>query len=118
MMITLFGISNCDTVRKARGWLDQQGLDHCFHDYRKKGCEQELIQKMLRHFNLDDLINRRGTTWRSLPKTIRESMDEKAAIALMRENPALIKRPIAQSGRLWLLGFNEAHWRSALLTKK
>ena len=114
MSITLFGISNCDKVRKARSWLQQQNLDYVFHDYRKDGLQQDLARELLRQFPLQQLINTRGTSWRQLPETVKQTLHEGNAIELMQKNPALIKRPLLQASGKWLLGFEQARWHALL----
>lgn len=106
-MITLYGISNCDTVRKARKWLEQNHFAHDYHDFRKHGIDRALVTDMLQHFGHKVLINRRGTTWRQLAPDLRESSDDDALTDLLLEYPALIKRPVIQAGPQWLIGFNQ-----------
>lgn len=93
--ITLFGIPNCDTVKKARTWLQEQGLAFEFHDFKKQGLSRTAIESWLEHQNLDVLINRKGTTWRALSDAEKASAsDTEQAIALMMEKPSVIKRPV------------------------
>ncbi len=106
-MIVVFGISNCDTVRKARKWLEANAMAYRFHDFRKDGLDEPLARLFLEQFGTGQLINRRGTTWRQLSetdKTKAEHLD--TAITLIRANPALVKRPVIQHEDGWLLGFN------------
>ena len=105
-MITVYGIRNCDTIKKTLAWLSTQGLDHQLHDYRKQGISDELIDQLIQQFTLEQLVNRRGTTWRKLPESSKQNLTESSARALMQENPALIKRPILCDGEHWLLGFD------------
>ncbi len=106
--VTLYGISNCDTIKKARNWLERHRVDYSFHDYRKQGLEPELIEAMETALGWEAMLNRRGTTWRALPDSIKENIDRGSALAAMLQNPALIKRPIlATEGRGFDLGFNE-----------
>ncbi len=107
-MITLYGIGNCDKVRKTRNWLAQQQLDFEFHDYKKQGCDAALARKLLNAFSIEELINTRGTTWRKLDQSQREPLDESRALQLMQEYPSLIKRPILHIQQSWLLGFEPA----------
>ena len=113
--IVLYGIPNCDTVRKARKWLDTEGVDHRFHDFRKDGTDPERLAGWVRTAGRDTLLNRRGTTWRKLPDTAKEAIDDDAGISLMVEHPALIKRPVVEHAGGLLVGFDEAEWRAALL---
>lgn len=107
-MITLYGIPNCDTIKKTRKWLDAAGVDYRFHDYRKDGCPPTLIRTFLQHFDVDDILNTGGTTWRKLPESARENLTKSRAIALMSSHPALIKRPLLHSGDQWQAGFDTA----------
>lgn len=93
--ITLFGIPNCDTVKKARTWLQEQELAFEFHDFKKQGLNRAAIETWLEHQGLDVLINRKGTTWRALSDTEKASAaDTEQAIALMLDKPSVIKRPV------------------------
>ena len=114
-MTTLYGINNCDTVKKVRRWLDSNEVDYDFHDYKKLGCDKSLATQLLNQFELDKLINKRGTTWRQLPDAVKNSLSKESAIELMEKNPSIIKRPILNSNRHWLLGFDEAQWQSVLI---
>ena len=114
-MLTLFGINNCDTIRKTRQWLEEHGLEYEFHDYKKAGCSKELASRFLRHFELEQLINKRGTTWRRLPESIRQNLDEEAAVELMHEQPSIIKRPIINVGTAWIVGFDRDGMAAKLL---
>jgi Spx/MgsR family transcriptional regulator len=111
-MLTLYGISNCDTVKKAKQWLDKNGLNYAFHDYKKQGCPIALVEELGAHFSLEQLINKRGTTWRNLEDHVKTDLDAEAAFALMSENASLIKRPILHRNTQWLIGFNEADYQA------
>jgi arsenate reductase (glutaredoxin) len=107
--VTVFGIENCDQVRKAKSWLNRHELAFQFHDYRKHGITEALLQAWLRHVPWDALLNKRGTTWRQLPESRRNLItDQGSAIDLLLENPTLIKRPILVQGDDVLVGFSEA----------
>jgi len=107
--VTVFGIANCDQIRKTRKWLDTHGIDYDFHDYRKQGCDPELVRTLLLHFDLDTLINRRGTTWRNLPEQDRESLTVTTAPEILSAQPTLIKRPLLRlKNNEWLLGAKDA----------
>lgn len=114
-MTTLFGIPNCDTIKRTRKWLDGHGIEYQFHDYKKQGCSTELIEQFLQHFTYQELINTRGTTWRKLPDSIKNTLNTESAIKLMNAQPSMIKRPLIQSGDSYQLGFNEQRL-SELLT--
>jgi len=103
----LFGIPNCDTIKRTRKWLDQHAIEYQFHDYKKHGCSAELIQQFLQHFSYQELINTRGTTWRKLPDSVKNAINTESAIELMLAQPSMIKRPLIQSGDGYLLGFDE-----------
>ncbi len=105
-MIHVYGIRNCDTIRKTLNWLTENHLTYRFHDYRKEGLSEPLLGKFLARYSVDDLINRRGTTWRQLPESVRKDLTEESARALMLEKPSLIRRPILTDGNSWLLGFD------------
>lgn len=107
-MTTLYGINNCDTIKKTRALLAETGIDYAFHDYKKLGCDTALVKEFLKHFEYTALVNTRGTTWRKLPESTRQGLTKATAIKLMSENPSLIKRPIIESDGQWLLGFDKA----------
>lgn len=107
-MITLYGIPNCDTIKKTRRWLESHDAEYQFHDYRKDGCTPALIKQFLAHFDYEQLINTRGTTWRKLPESTRNQLNTAAAVKLMTSHPALIKRPLLTNNNVWLLGYDEA----------
>ena len=95
MTITLYGIPNCDTVKKARTWLVDNGHDFTFHDFKKQGLSRELVEAWLADLDWENLVNRKGMTWRNLPYERKASItDNDSAIALMLENPSVIKRPV------------------------
>jgi Spx/MgsR family transcriptional regulator len=107
-MITVYGIPNCDTVKKARVWLAEHGLEVAFHDFKKQGVPAELLPAWLAAFGRDKLINRAGTTWRKLDDAAKAAVvDDAAATALMLAEPSVIKRPVVRwaDGR-WSLGFS------------
>jgi arsenate reductase len=95
MQITLYGIPNCDTVRKARAWLDDKGVDYAFHDFKKAGVSRAMLEGWTSVVSWDTLVNRRGTTWRDLPEARRDAVvDADSAMVLMMESPSVIKRPV------------------------
>ena len=105
-MITLYGINNCDTIKKTRQWLEDKGLEYQFHNYKILGCSDELITCFLEQFCFRELINTRGTTWRNLPENVKKSLSREDAIILMKEKPSIIKRPRITRGNQWILGFD------------
>jgi len=106
--ITVFGIQNCDQVRRARAWLQAAGRPYRFHDFRVDGLQPELLAGWLRHVPWDSLLNRRGTTWRKLDESRRAAVtDQLSASELMLAEPTLVKRPVLQQGQKTLVGFSE-----------
>ena len=113
-MLTLYGIPNCDTVKKARAWLEQHGVDYQFHDYKKAGIDAATLKRWCREFGHENVVNQRGTTWRKLSEAERSNLTETSAVRLMQEQPSLIKRPLADTGSRRLLGFSEECYQSLL----
>ena len=93
-MIRLYGIPNCDTMKKARAWLADHGIDYQFHDFKKEGIDEATLRDWIGQVGWETLLNRRGMMWRKLPQEIRDSMDEQKAIEVMLETPSIIKRPV------------------------
>ena len=109
--VTLYGIPNCDTVKKARTWLDANGIAYTFHDFKKAGLDATLVSAWLKDVPWDVLVNRKGTTWRGLPDERKASIiDNASAKALMVELPSIVKRPVlhAGDGQATQVGFNDA----------
>ena len=106
-MITVYGIPNCDTVKKARRWLADEGVDFRFHDFRKDGLELATLEGWVAELGRDVVINRRGTTWRKLPDVAKRVESDADAVALLLANPAMIKRPVIDLGGRRLVGFAE-----------
>lgn len=104
-MIKIYGIKNCDTMKKAFKWMDANGIEYDFHDYRKDGISNEMVAEFVGALGLDLVLNKRGTTWRKLPDDIKDNIDEAGAIKLMAENEAMIKRPIFNINGEWAIGF-------------
>jgi len=111
-MISLYGIPNCDTVRKARRWLDTQGIAYRFHDFRKDGLEEHRLRAWVSELGWETLLNRTGTTWRSAPDAVKAGLNTETAIAFMLQAPAAIKRPVLDTGEQRVVGFSEARYRS------
>jgi arsenate reductase len=95
-MTTLCGIKNCDTVKKARAWLEAHHVEYRFHDFRSEGLAAEKLQQWQKSCGWETLLNRRGTSWRQLSQEVKQTIDESSALALMLENPTLIKRPVLE----------------------
>jgi len=110
----LFGIKNCDTVKKARRWLDEHNLAYQFHDFRQDGLDQETIDGWLNIVTWETLLNKRGTTWRKLDEPRKEQLDRTTAVALMLENPTLIKRPVLVTDNHCQVGFKDADYLALL----
>ena len=107
MRITIYGIRNCDTMKKARTWLESNGVAYEFHDYKVSGVERAKLESWLKQVGWEVLLNRAGTTFRKLPETAKTGLTEAKAIKLMQEHPSLIKRPVVDTGKRLLLGFSE-----------
>lgn len=114
-MLNLYGIPNCDTLKKARIWLEEQALDFQFHDYKKVGVDASTLQAWVKQVGWEVLVNRRGTTWRKLAETDREILNQASAIGLMQANPSLIKRPVLDTGSQLLVGFDPIEWQQKLI---
>ena len=108
MTITLYGIPNCDTVKKARVYLDARGVAYQFHDYKKAGVEAADLERWSKQVSWEKLLNKAGTTFKKLPDADKAEIDEKKAITLMLANPSMIKRPVVEGGETLLVGFNPA----------
>ena len=107
-MTTLYGIKNCDTIRKARRWLKDHDIDYHFHDVREDGLNKALLNAWIKTLGWEPLLNRRGTTWRRLPASMRDTIDRTSAAMAMLEQPAMIKRPVLEHDKQLHLGFSEA----------
>jgi arsenate reductase (glutaredoxin) len=103
--VTIYGIKNCDTMKKARAWLDAKGVAYTFHDYKAEGIDKGSLERWAKDVGWETLLNRAGTTFRKLPDAQRENVTEKKAIALMLEQPSMIKRPVADVGGTLVVGF-------------
>jgi Spx/MgsR family transcriptional regulator len=115
MTVTIYGIPNCDTMKKARTWLEGHGIAYAFHDYKKAGIDQAHLAAWSKKVGWEMLLNRAGTTFRKLPDSDRKNLDEKKAIALMQAQPSLIKRPVLDIGRgKILVGFKPEIYAEAL----
>ena len=115
-MITLYGITNCGTVKAARRWLINHDLEYYFHDFKSQGIDTESLERWATVLGLKKLLNRQGSTWRRIPDALKASDDQlSAALILMRDNPSLIKRPVLHAGQKISVGFDEAEWTERLL---
>ena len=113
MQITLYGIRNCDTVKKARTWLDGQGVVYAFHDYKVAGIQAALLEKWCAELGWESVINRNGTTFRKLSDVDKTQLNERKAIALMVAEPSMIKRPVLDLGKNRLVGFKVDAYQAA-----
>jgi arsenate reductase len=102
---TIYGIKNCDTMKKARAWLDSHGVSYEFHDYKTAGAPKEKLKAWCDELGWETLLNRAGTTFRKLPKADKAGLNERKALALMLEQPSMIKRPVLEAGGKLLVGF-------------
>lgn len=114
MSIDVYGIPNCDTIKKARKWLDAKGIAYGFHDYKKEGADQDKLARWVGEAGWETVLNRSGTTFRKLPEADREGLDTEKAVALMAAHPSCIKRPVVEHPGGLLVGFDEATWEAAL----
>ncbi|MDH5631828.1 MAG: ArsC family reductase [Gammaproteobacteria bacterium] len=116
MTAVLFGIPNCDTVKKARRWCEARNVEYRFHDFRKDGIDGAMLARFEKAVGWEVLLNRRGMMWRKLSREARDNIDRHTAMSLMLDNPAIIKRPVLQIGKHIQVGFDEAVY-SKLLTR-
>ena len=114
-MLTLYGIKNCDTVKKARAWLDQHGISYQFHDVRADGLSAEQLQNFAARVDWSVLLNRTSTSWRKLSSEQQTDLTEHKAIQLIVNTPTLLKRPVLDTGELLLVGFKEQDYQDKLL---
>ena len=113
MTLTLYGIPNCDTVKKARAWLDERGVAYAFHDYKKAGIDKGLLRSWVTELGWEALLNRAGTTLRKLPEADKVRLDANKAMALMLAQPSMIKRPVLDLGDRRIAGFSAAAYETA-----
>lgn len=116
MTLHVYGIPNCDTVKKARRWLDERNVSYVFHDFKKEGVTAEKLQQWSDSIGWETLLNRKGTTWRQLPEEDKADVDGNKAIALMQKNTSLIKRPVVESKSGISTGFDESRFAQILLS--
>ncbi len=115
MPITVYGIKNCDTMKKARAWLDKHGVAYAFHDYKTAGIERDRLEAWEKKCGWETLLNRAGTTFRQLPDKDKANLNAKAALALMLKQPSMIKRPVLElGGGKILIGFAPERYQNAI----
>jgi arsenate reductase (glutaredoxin) len=117
MSITLYGIPNCDTVKKARVWLDERGMAYTFHDYKKAGADPAELAAWCEAAGWETVLNRAGTTFKKLPDADKAGLDQAKAIALMLAQPSMIKRPVVTHPRGLLVGFKPDAWETAFASR-
>ena len=111
-MMKLFGIPNCDTVKKARSWLDKHGVEYRFHDFRADGLNAVQVKSWIAEIGLETLVNKRSTTWKELSDSIKENFSAETAVTTIVENPTLIKRPLLDTGTQKIIGFKDTDYQS------
>jgi arsenate reductase (glutaredoxin) len=112
--VTIYGIKNCDTMKKARAWLEKHGVAYEFHDYKSAGIERDALEGWARAVGWETLLNRSGRTFRALPPKNQEGLNDKKAIALMTAQPSMIKRPVLETGGKLLVGFKPEEYAKEL----
>ena len=113
MPTTIYGIKNCDTMKKARAWLDKAGVAYEFHDYKTAGIEKKQLEAWSKEVGWETLLNRAGTTFRKLPEQDKEGLNAARAMKLMLEQPSMIKRPVLDTGKSLLVGFKPDEYKAA-----
>lgn len=115
MTAILYGIKACDTVKKARAWLDEHGVEHTFHDYKTAGVDCVRLQAWVDELGWETVLNRAGTTFRKLPEADRRDLDAAKAVKLMAAQPSMIKRPVLDLGDRWIVGFKPEIYQRLLV---
>ena len=113
MTVTIYGIKNCDTMKKARAFLDKAGVDYVFHDYKTAGIDKAHLERWSKEVGWETLLNRAGTTFRKLPDKDKEALTAAKAMKLMIEQPSMIKRPVLETGKRLLVGFKPEDYKVA-----
>ncbi|MDI6029116.1 ArsC family reductase [Corticibacterium sp. UT-5YL-CI-8] len=114
MTTTIYGIKNCDTMKKARSWLEAHGVDYAFHDYKASGIDRASLERWCAEFGWEKVLNRAGTTFKKLPDDAKAALDQEKAIALMLEQPSMIKRPVLDRAGALTLGFKPELYDQAI----
>lgn len=115
MRVTVYGIRNCDTMKKTFAWLDQHGVEYAFHDYKKSGVPADRLAAWARRVGWERLANTRGPTWRGIPEEDKARLDENKMLALLEVHSSAIRRPVVEAGRKVLVGFDPEEFGRALL---
>ena len=113
-MFVLYGINNCDTVKKAKNWLQENNKDYQFHDYRKQGLTADLLTTFEGQLGWETMLNKRSTSWRELSDDKKNDLSKETALQYMLDTPTLIKRPILNTGKKLVIGFNSENYQQAL----
>lgn len=113
-VLTLYGIKACDTMKKARAWLDEHAIPYVFHDYKTQGIAADLLNRWCTEHGWQTVLNRAGTTFRKLPDAAKTDLDQSDAVALMTAQPSMIKRPVLDMGQRTLVGFKPEYYAAAL----
>lgn len=108
---TLYGIKNCDTMKKALRWMEEQGIAHSFHDYKKQGVDEPILKSAIEKLGWETVINRRGISWRQLDETAKAAMNDETAFKAALDNPSLIKRPLLVQDDTMITGFDEKQYK-------
>ncbi|HWA00533.1 MAG TPA: ArsC family reductase [Caulobacterales bacterium] len=111
--VAVYGIKNCETMKKARAWLEQHGVDYVFHDYKVEDVEKARLEGWVKQAGWETVLNRAGMTFRNLPESAKANLTEKKAVALMLANPSMIKRPVVEAGAKLLIGFKPDAYEKA-----
>ncbi|WP_417552913.1 ArsC family reductase [Marinomonas fungiae] len=111
-MTTIYGIKNCDTMKKAFRWLEENNVEYTFHDYRKDGLERDLLASWIEQLGWEAVVNKRGTTWRKLEPEIQAAMNNETAVEVLLEQPAMIKRPLLDHQQSLTLGFKPEQYQA------
>ena len=111
-MITVYGIKNCDTVKKALKWLTDHNIEHKLHDYRVEGLDKSFLQQAEAQFGWENLVNKRSTTWRNLDENVKKTLSKSTVLSVLADNPTLIKRPIILQEGKALIGFDEKEYQA------
>lgn len=116
-MTILYGIPNCDTIKKARQWLTDHNIAYVFHDYKKQGVPKKELERWIAQVGWEILLNQRGTTWRQLNEATRKNINQSLAIRLMLENPSIIKRPVLDVNGKFFVGFSAEEYKDITFSK-
>lgn len=114
MKVKVYGIKNCDTMKRAFAWLEEHGVAYEFHDYKREGASAERLAAWANSIGWEKLANTRGPTWRKIPDADKAGLDERRALALLAAHPSAIRRPVVEAGKALLVGFDADEFASAL----